>query len=56
MTRSWTLDTPLGREFRDAEPEVSRRIMDAEGHLLARLDGCDGPGHQSGLVVMKLRN
>ena len=56
VTRSWTLDTPLGREFRDAGPEVSRRIMDAEGHLLARLDGCDGSGHQSGLVVMKLRN
>lgn len=56
VTRSWTLDTPLGREFQDAEPEVSGRIMDAEEHLLARLDGCDGPGHQSGLVVMKLRN
>lgn len=56
VTHSWTLDTPLGQEFQDAEPEVSGRIMDAEEHLLARLDGCDGPGHQSGLVVMKLRN
>ena len=56
VTRSWTLDTPLGREFQHAEPEVSGRIMEAEEHLLARLDGCDGPGHQSGLVVMKLRN
>ena len=56
VSRSWTLDTPLGREFQDAEPEVSGRILDSEEHLLARLDGCDGPGHQSGLVVMKLRN
>ena len=56
VTRSWTLDTPLGRELQDAEPEVSGRVLDAEEHLLARLDGCDGPGHQSGLVVMKLRN
>ena len=56
VTRSWTLDTPLGREFHDAEPKVSGRVLDAEEHLLARLDGCDGPGHESGLVVMKLRN
>ena len=56
VTRSWTLDTPLGREFQDAEPEVSSRIMDSKEHLLARLDECDGPGHQSGLVVMKLGN
>ena len=48
VTRSWTLDTPLGRELQDAEPEVSGRIMDAEEHLLARLDGCDGPGTSPG--------
>ena len=55
ITGEWTLDTPLGRAFQAAEPEVSRRILDAREHLLARLDECDGPGHESGLVVIKLR-
>ena len=56
ITENWTLDTPLGRAFEEAEPEVSRRILLAREHLLARLDECDGPGHQSGLVIIKLRN
>ena len=56
ITDEWTLDTPLGRAFQDAEPEVSRRILDARERLLARLDECDGPGHGAGLVVIKLRN
>ena len=54
ITEEWTLDTPLGRAFTGAEPEVSRRILDARDHLLARLDECDGPGHEAGLVVIKL--
>ncbi len=56
ITDEWTLDTPLGRAFQAAEPEVSRRILLAREHLLARLDECDGPGHESGLVIIKLRS
>ena len=56
VTEEWTLDTPLGCAFTQAEPEVSRRILDARNRLLARLDECDGPGHDAGLVVIKLRN
>ena len=56
VTEEWTLDTPLGRAFQAAEPEVSRRILEAREHLLARLDQCDGPDHESGLVVIKLRS
>ena len=56
ITEEWTLDTPLGRAFAEAEPDVSRRILDARERLLARLDECDGPGHGAGLVVIKLRN
>ena len=51
----WTLDTPLGRSFAEAEPEVARRILQCRVHLLARLDECDGPGHEAGLVVMRLQ-
>ena len=56
VTGEWTLDTLMGRKFADAEPEVSRRILAVRERLLARLDECDGPGHESGLVVIKLRN
>jgi hypothetical protein len=56
ITDSWTLDSPLGAKFLKAEPEVGTRILLARDHLLARLDECDGPGHDSGLVIMKLRN
>ena len=48
ITGEWTMDTPLGRAFAEAEPDVSRRILDAREHLLARLDECDGPGHDAG--------
>ena len=54
ITEEWMLDTPLGRAFVEDEPEVSRHILQAREHLLARLDECDGPGHESGLVVIKL--
>jgi hypothetical protein len=56
ITGTWTLDSPLGERFLDAEPEVGDKILLARGHLLARLDECDGPGHESGLVIIKLRN
>ena len=56
VTDSWTLDSPLGAKFLEAEPRVSDKILQARDHLLARLDECDGPGHDSGLVIMKLRN
>ena len=55
VTGSWTFDSPLGAEFLEAEPEVGEKILLARDHLLARLDECDGPGHGSGLVIMKLR-
>ena len=54
ITEEWTLDTPLGRAFAEAEPEDSRRILLSRERLLARLDQCDGPGHEAGLVVIRL--
>ena len=56
VTEEWTLDTPLGLIFAEEEPEVSRRILAVRERLLARLDECDGPGHESGLVIIKLRS
>ncbi len=54
ITDRWGLDSPLGDQFSVDEPVVGQRIMEAEEHLLARLDECDGPGHEAGLVIMKL--
>ena len=56
VSANWTLDSPLGEEFMEAEPQVGDKILLARDHLVARLDECDGPGHDSGLVIMKLRN
>ncbi len=56
ITGEWTLDSPQGRAFEEAEPETSRRILLARDHLLRRLDQCDGPGHDAGLVIIRLRN
>ncbi len=56
VTRKGMLDTPLGLAFQEAEPEAARGILLARQHLLARLDQCDGPGHESGLALIKLKN
>ena len=56
ITSEWSLDSPLGVQFSRAEPLVSERILAAKDHLLARLDECEGVSHQSGLVVMRLKN
>ena len=56
ITGEWTLDTPLGCAFAEAEPDVSRRILDSREHLLTRLDECDGPGHDAGLVVIRVHS
>ena len=56
ITADWTLDSHLGEEFRRSEPVVADRILRGGGHLLTRLDECDGAGHQAGLVIMKLQN
>ena len=54
VTSRWALDSPLGVQFSLAEPVIGQRILEAEQHLLARLDECDGAGHEAGLVIMKL--
>ena len=56
ITEDWTLDTPLGRAFGEAEPDAAAKILTAHDHLLHRLDLCDGPRHEAGLAVIKLRN
>ncbi len=55
ISGDWTLETELGEAFAEQEPEVACRILAARDHLLHRLDTSDGPGHEAGLVVIRLR-
>ena len=55
-SRDWSLDSPLGQRFVEQEPRVSEKIMRGHEHLLHRYNEWDGPGHQAGLVVIKLRD
>ncbi|MCH8898207.1 MAG: hypothetical protein IIC33_07935, partial [Chloroflexi bacterium] len=54
VNRDWSLDSPLGQRFVEQEPRVSEKIMQGHEHLLHRYNKWDGPGHQAGLVVIKL--
>ena len=56
ITREWTLDTEVGREFAESEPGIAGRVLAAREHLVCRLDQCDGPGHEAGLAVIELRH
>ena len=50
----WDLDSPLGQDLVLAEPRVSRQVLSSQEHLLCRYNAWDGPGHESGLVVIRL--
>jgi hypothetical protein len=50
----WDLDSDLAREFTQRHSETADKIIQAREHLLARYDDCHGPGHEAGLVVIKL--
>ncbi len=56
VTQNWVMDTPLGRTFHDAEPDVYDKILEAREHLLTRVNECEGEDHEAGLVLMKLQN
>tara|TARA_B100001013_G_scaffold185998_1_gene112167 strand:+ start:1368 stop:2762 length:1395 start_codon:yes stop_codon:yes gene_type:complete len=56
VSKDWSFDSTLGVEFRNKEPVTSADILRVESYLLARMDDCDGSGHKSGLVIIRLRN
>ena len=55
VSDSWDLDSPLAREFAERHRETAGKIIRAKEHLLARYDDCHGPGHEAGLVLIRLR-
>ena len=56
ISKDWSFDSALGVEFCNKEPATSADILRVESYLLARMDDCDGSGHKSGLVIIRLRN
>ena len=50
----WNLDTDLGREFCGVNPTAAAGILAAKEHLLLRYNEWDVPGHDAGLLVMRL--
>ena len=56
VNREWALDLPLGRELVIAKPQVAAKVLESREHLLHRYNEWDRPGHDAGLVVIKLAN
>ena len=56
VNREWALDSPLGRELAAAKPQVAAKVLEARDHLLHRYNEWDRPGHDAGLVVIRLSN
>ncbi len=54
VDRNWTLDTELGQQFCETYPGAAEGILAAKEHLLLRYNGWDVPGHEAGLVVMRM--
>ncbi len=54
VNREWTLDSPLGRQLAAAHPPVAPKVLAAQDHLLQRYNEWDKPGHDAGLVVIRL--
>ncbi len=55
VNRQWDFDSPLGESFVMMEPGVSQKILLGKEHLLHRYNEWDGPGHESGLVIIRVR-
>ena len=55
VNRQWDFDSPLGQTFVTMKAGVSQKILLAKEHFLHRYDEWDGPGHESGLVIIKVR-
>ena len=54
VSREWNLEGELWREFGKAHPGAAEGILKAKEHLLLRYNGWDIPGHDAGLVIMRM--
>ena len=56
VSGEWTLDSEIGRRFSQRRPFASQQVLASKEHLLARYNESEGPGHQAGLVLVKLES
>lgn len=54
VSEDWTLDSEIGRQFTQMHPFASQQVLASQQHLLWRYNESEGPGHQAGLVLVKL--
>lgn len=54
VSREWSLESELGQEFSRVYPGAADGILAAKEHLLLRYNGWDIPGHEAGLVIMRM--
>jgi hypothetical protein len=54
VCREWNLQGELGQEFSKAHPDAAAGILAAKDHLLFRYNSWDVPGHDVGLVIMRM--
>ena len=53
-SREWNLEGELGQEFSKVHPGAAEGILAAKEHLLLRYNGWDIPGHDAGLIIMRM--
>ena len=56
VSDGWSFDGRVAESFARAEPRKMDRILDSYDHLLDRYDDAHGPGHEAGLVTIKLKS
>ena len=54
VSPQWALDSEVGRQFMWEYPFASQQVLASQQHLLSRYNGSEGPGHQAGLVLVRL--
>ncbi|MDE2715948.1 MAG: hypothetical protein OXI33_02895 [Chloroflexota bacterium] len=54
VSDEWGFMGPIGEAFAMEEPGKVEHIMESYDHLLDRYDEAHGPGHEAGLVVIRL--
>ena len=55
VSEDWSIDGPLGEDFRSLEPEAAEYVLDCHEHLLSRYQWFEEPEYELGLAVVRLR-
>ena len=56
LSEDWSIDGPLGEDFRSSDPETAEFILGCYEHLLSRYRWFEGPEYELGLAVVRLKS